>query len=375
MTHTDSGRRLAILTATSGHSGVDRVVRNLAPAIAAAGIHVDVLRIRGHGPEMDPDTPGLHVVELPAAHTYSALPALVRYLRRARPHALLSDKDRVNRVALLGVCLARVPVRTVVRTGTTVSRNLAARGGFDRWLTRLSMRYLYRLAAAIVVPSDAAADDLAETIGIPRNRVTSVPSPVITSDLRERAARPPDRNLLPPGCGPLIVGVGELSQRKDYATLVRAFARLDAARGARLLILGEGRRRTELESLARRLGVSDRIRLPGFVDNPYPAIAAASVFVHASRFEGSPVVVMEAVGLGRPIVCTDCPSGPREILADGKYGRLVPVGDDAAMAAAIAAQLDEPPSPGHVREAAERYTVEASRDAYLRVLALVPGDD
>jgi len=201
----------------------------------------------------------------------------------------------------------------------------------------------------------------------------AVPSPVVTPELAECAASELPAGLPPPGNGPLIVGVGELSGRKDYATLVRAFARLDPERGARLLILGEGRRRGELESLSAKLGVRERVRLPGFVDNPYPAIASADVFVHASRFEGSPVVVMEAVGLGRPVVCTDCPSGPREILGNGRYGRLVGVGDDEAMAAAIAAQLDAPPSSTEVRRAGARYTIAASRDAYMRVLGLEAG--
>jgi len=366
--------RIAILTATSGHSGVDRVVRNLAPAIARAGIHVDVLRVRNHGPVLEPEPPRLRVVDLPAAHAYSALPALVRYLRSTRPDALLSDKDRVNRVALVGARLARISLRTVVRTGTTMSCDLPNRGRVDRWITRASMRYLYRLASAIIVPSEAAADDLAATIGIDRARVTAVPSPVITPTLAAQAAAPLRRELMPSGHGPLIVGVGELSGRKDYATLVRAFARLEPSRDARLLILGEGRRREQLESLARELGVAERVRLPGFVSNPYPVMAAADVFAHASRFEGSPVAVMEAVGLGLPVVCTDCPSGPREILAGGRYGRLVPVGDDAAMADAIAAQLDAPPDPTVIREAAERYTVTASRDAYLRVLGIEAGN-
>lgn len=362
-------RRIAIFVATSGHSGVDRVVRNLAPAIAERGILVDVLHIDGHGPYLDPGHHDrLRVVELGASHVYTALVPLIRYLREVRPDALLTDKDRVNRVAVLAHRLARSRARLVVRTGTTVSLNLAARKPVDRLVNLWSMRYLYRLADAIVLPSRDAAEDFAETVGIPRTRVSVCPSPIATPALYASAAEPFDAELAPPGDGPLIVAIGELSLRKDYATALRAFAALDASRGARLVILGEGRQRDALERLADSLGVTGRLRLPGFVANPYPALAHADVFLHASRFEGSPVAVMEAVALGRPVVSTDCPSGPREILDNGRIGTLVPVGDAAAMANGLATMLDNPPSPDVIRAAADRFSLEASTNAYIETL-------
>lgn len=363
--------RVAIFVATSGHSGVDRVVSNLAPAIAERGIAVDVLRVRGHGPRID-DTASslLRVIELDAAHAYTALIPLARYLRRVRPDALLTDKDRVNRVAILAHRFARSRARLVVRTGTTVSHNLAGRKPVDRWINLYSMRYLYRLADAIVLPSRGAADDFATTVGVARERVSVCPSPIVTPHLTAQAAEALNPAFVPPGDGPLIVGVGELSARKDYATALRAFAGLDRARRARLTILGEGRKRTELESLARSLGVAERVCLPGFVSNPYPTLARADVFVHAARLEGSPVGVMEAVALGRPVVSTDCPSGPREILDSGRIGRLVPVGDAEAMTHALAAMLDDAPAADIIRAGAEPFTLEASTDAYLRTLGL-----
>ena len=362
--------RIAIFVATSGHSGVDRVVRNLAPGIAARGIAVDVLRVRGHGPHIDfPGDGPLRVVELDAAHAYTALGPLVRYLHRVRPDALLSDKDRVNRVAILAHRLARSRARLVVRTGTTVSVNLAGRKAVDRRLHMLSMRYLYRLADAIVMPSQDAAADFARTIGTAR-AVTVCPSPIATPTLYELAEEPLDPAIVPPGEGPLIVGLGELSARKDYATALRAFAGLDPARGARLALIGEGRERAALEALSEQLGVTGRVTLPGFVENPYPALARADAFVHAARLEGSPVAVMEAVAFGRPVVSTDCPSGPREILQDGRLGRLVPVGDTEAMCTALGALLDAPPPATMIRRGADAFSLKASTDAYLHAMGL-----
>src|SRR3972149_2369846 len=145
-------KHLAIFLATSGHSGVDRIMKNLIPAIAAKGIRVDLLHIRNHGVYLDEIPANVRVVELGTAHTYTSLIPLIRYLKQQRPDVLLSDKDRVNRVSLWAKRLARVPVRIVVRNGTTVSRDLAGRDALDRWLHYTSMRYWYPWADAIVVP-------------------------------------------------------------------------------------------------------------------------------------------------------------------------------------------------------------------------------
>lgn len=362
---------LAIFLATSGHSGVDRVFRNLVPEFARRGLRIDLLAIRGHGPDYGELPGGVRRIVLGASHVNAALPALLRYLRRERPRVLLSDKDRVNRVSLIARRLARVPTRVGVRLGTTPSVNLANRGALERWLQTASMRHLYRRADAVLVPSHGAAVDLARLACLPRSQVEVVPSPVVSVRMHALAAARPDHPWLADGGPAPIVGVGELSERKDFATLLRALARLRADRpGARLIVLGEGRRRAELEQLARDLGIAGAVSLPGFVTNPYCYVARAAAFALTSRWEGMPVVLIEALALGTPVVACDCPSGPREVLADGRYGPLVPVGDDAAVAAALADVLRAPISRADLQEAVRGYTVEASAKAYLDALGL-----
>jgi glycosyltransferase involved in cell wall biosynthesis len=359
---------LAIFAATSGHSGVDRVLRNLVPAIAALGLRVDVLGVAGHGPVFPALPDGVRHLPLGAAHVNTAIPALVRYLRAERPAAMLSDKDRVNRAALLARALARVPTRVGVRQGTTVSVNLASRRASERWLQTASMRWIYPFADAVLVPSAGAADDLAAYARLPRERIHVVPSPIVTPTLKLRAAEGVDHPWFADGAPPVILGVGELSERKDFATLVRAFARVRAERPCRLLILGEGRRRQELETLASTLGVREDVALHGFVPNPYPFMRRAAVFALASRWEGMPVVLIEALGLGRPCVACDCPSGPREVLDGGRVGPLVPVQDDARFAEALRRQLDAPTPEADARAAVAGYTDVASARAYLAAL-------
>lgn len=368
-----SAPRVAFFMTTSGHSGVDRVANNLMHAFVTRGVDVDLLHVADHGPDPDRAPASVRVIELNARHAVSALPALVAYLRRERPDGMLSDKHRVNLVAVVARMLARVPTRLVVRTGTTVSRNLADRSRMGRAMHAAIIRRLYRRADAFVVPSIAAADDVAAFARMNRDRVTAVPNPVVGPDF----AAATDVGVSHPWFAdtrrvPVILGIGELSARKDFATLIDAVAIVHRICDCRLVILGEGGQRRALEHQIVELGLTDHIDLPGFSDNPYSYLARGDLFVSSSRWEGLSMVLAEALAAGTPAVATDCPSGPREILDDGCLGELTPVGDAEALAGAIARRLDAPRDSDALRAGAERYTFDASASAYLRLL-LPPG--
>lgn len=360
--------RIAIFAATSGHSGVDRILVNLIEQWAAWGLRVDLLRVRRHGPRLEPVPEGVRCIDLGCSHVNTALPALVRYLKRERPRALLSDKDRVNRIAILARGLARRPSVLAVRLGTTVSVNLASRGLLERWLQRASIRLLYRFADRLIVPSDGVATDLVEQFGVERTRIQVAHSPIVSARLERLAQEPIAHPWLASDAPPLILGVGELGARKDFATLIRAFALVRAERPCRLLILGRGRQRERLLALASDLGVAEALDLPGFVANPYPYMRQAAVFALTSRWEGLPVVLVEALACGTPAVSTDCPSGPREILGACCPQALVPVGDHRALARALGETLARPPAPPLLRARARAFAVDASARAYLAAL-------
>lgn len=370
----DENARLAIFLATSGHSGVDRVMKNLIHAIAARGLSVDLLRVKNHGPYLDHAPKNVRLVNLGVSHSYSCLGPLIRYLRSKRPAAILSDKDRVNRVSLLAGRLANVTTRIAVRTGTTVSKDLEARGPLDRWMHYMSMHYMYRWANTIIVPSQGAACDLARFARTPIDRISVVPNPVVTPALYKRAAERLDHPWFNEKEVPVILGVGELCARKDFYTLIRAFAEVRQTRPCKLLILGKGHHRAALEGLVQKLRLAVDVAMPGFATNPYVYMARADVFVHSSVYEGAPVALVEALAVGTPVVCTDCPSGPKEILQNGRYGRLVPIGDVAAMARAISDTLDNPPEVSLVKQAAKPYTFDKSTDRYLKALGFVGFD-
>ena len=284
--------------------------------------------------------------------------ATASYLDRERPDALLAMDTRAVCAGTMAACLASRRPRIVAGLHGVLKRLQ------DVWMARAS--YVYADAAFGV--SSGVAAELRRLPGMARERVHTVYNPVVTGDM-DRMAREPVYHPWIGGAGPpVILAVGRLSVEKDFSTLLAAFARLLAWRPARLIVLGEGKRRPHLLSLARRLGVAEHVDFPGFVDNPYAFMAQASLFVLSSRREGLSTVLIEAMACGCPVVSTDCSYGPREILEDGKRGPLVPVGDAEALAAAMARTLDAPPRPEALRERASFFDAARAIDRYEELL-------
>jgi glycosyltransferase involved in cell wall biosynthesis len=233
------------------------------------------------------------------------------------------------------------------------------------------MRRLYPKADRIVAVSQGVANDLISLLNLPHEKVTVIYNPIVTPELFEQAKQPVSCSWFEQNRLPVILAVGRLTKAKDYPTLFRAFSLVRQIRPAKLLILGEGEERANLERLAIELGIQNDVSMPGFVDNPFAFMAKASVFVLSSAWEGLPTVLIEALACGCPVVATDCRSGPREILDNGRYGHLVPVGDHEALAKAILETLDNPDFPADRQTRLQRtmeFSVDAAVDKYLKVL-------
>jgi glycosyltransferase involved in cell wall biosynthesis len=401
-----TGRRIALLLPNLAGGGAEACMLRTAHALLRRGFRVDLVLCDRTGPLLEKVPSGVQVVALPAAPMPVAramalaadpaglramlapvllawrpakelphLPALVRYLRAERPDALLAAMAGPNLLAVWARRLAGVAPRVVIGEHNTLSAML---GGSRRWRDRHLpglLGHAYRLADGIIAVSDGVADDLARESGLPRARITTVYNPVLTPDLAAMASEPVAHRWFLPSAPPVVLGIGSLSPRKDFPTLVRAFARLRQERDCRLVILGQAAspRKTEeqralLIALAARLGVAADVDLPGFVANPFAYLARASVFVLSSAFEGLPGVLIEALACGCPVVSTDCPSGPAEVLEGGRFGALVPVGDDQAMAAAMAATLERPIAATTLQARAAIFSVDQAVDRYLDLL-------
>lgn len=359
-------QRIAIFLPSLEGGGAERVMVNLANAFAGQGIAVDVVLAKAVGPYLGELLPAVNVVDLGAPRMIRCLPALVRYLRQARPPVLLSGLNHANAVAILAQRLARVNTRVVIseHNSAVTIRAQGARG----MLMLIAMRCLYPLADAVVCVSQGVSDELAGWVRIPESRMHVIHNPVVSGLLQDLMQAPVLVHWLPDDGLPLILGVGRLTAVKDLPTLLRAFALLQQKRKARLVILGEGEERDALQALADNLGIAADVVMPGFVENPFAVMRRANVFVMSSRREGLPGALVEAMACGTPVVSTDCPSGPAEILENGRWGRLVPVGDHVALATAIEATLTEPLHPD-VALRARDFSVEQAVQRYLAVIS------
>ena len=335
--------RLAIYLPTLVGGGAERALLNLAVGFARQGYPVDFVLAQCEGSFMEQFPGSVRLVELNSRHVRAgrsvvSLPALVRYIRKERPAALFTGLH-ANVIAIWARQLAGVPLRLVISEQNTFSmHNQMLPIGYRRLMLEL-VRQNYPLADVIGAVSEGVADDLSRSARIPRDRIQVIHNPIITPELAVKVREDLDHPWFKPGEPPVILSVGRLDPQKDFPLLIKAFARVRQSLPARLLILGEGPERAALISLVKQLGLEEDVSLPGFVSNPYPFMAHASVFVLSSRWEGLPTVLVEALYCGAPIIATDCQSGPREILRDGQYGQLVPVGDVECMADAILAAL------------------------------------
>lgn len=361
---------LAVFVASLFHGGVGKMRVHLINEIARRGHRVELLIADRDSPYMDLVSPAIRIVPVGTSNAVTGIPAVALYLLRARPRVMLSQRVRVNVLTLRAHALARAQTRMFVTVNTNMTRELEAlRPGKRERHLALMQRYFPRNDGVIAV-SRGVADDLAQLLGWPSGRIAVAPNPVVTPTLAQQATVPIDHPWFAPGAPPLVLGMGRLEPQKDFPTLLRAFARLRATRDCRLMILGEGKLRTELEHLAGELGIRGEVAFPGFMSNPYAYLARAALFVLSSRWEGSPNSLTEALALGTPLVSTDCPDGPREILENGRHGALVPVGDVEALAAAMAQTLQHPPERARLVQAAQRYTLERSASAYIAALGL-----
>jgi len=355
--------RVALFLPNLAGGGAERVFALLAEGLAARGVETEMVLARAEGPHVAAVRAVVPVVDLHADSTRASLLPLARYLRRRRPDVLVAALAHASIVAVGARWLARVDTAVVVTHHLGLSTEKAT---FDARIWSALRAWFYPRADAIVAVSRDMAVDLARSIGVPSDRVEVILNPVISPDMAERAAASLEHPWFAPGEPPVVLGIGRLQPQKDFATLIRAIALVRKERPVRLLVLGEGPDRPELEALVSELGLAEDVQLPGFVENPYAYLARAAVFALSSVYEGLPTVLIEALALGTPVVSTDCPNGPREILDDGRLGRLVPIGQPAVLAAAIATSLAEPQAPV-ADERLAPYRQAAAVENYLRL--------
>lgn len=360
--------KVVLLTARYAYSGVPLAQFRLARALAARGHDVTFL-IGAVNPGFEPPLPeGFRVHVLDKARVLTMLGPVVRYFHREAPEVVFSAGDHLNAVVLLAAmvarCGAKISCSSRVSPHDTYARVPWRKGWWLRQLNRVVMR---RADAWTCVSEDLA---------LQYRRLLGDPAPVCVYNIvadaaaRGRMEEPVDEPWFRQRDAPLIIAAGALEPWKGFRDLIVAMKRLTDERPSRLVVLGDGSQRGELEALVADLGMRDRVKLPGYVANPLKYFRRADVFVLSSYVEGLPNVLVEAMMCGCTPVATNCPTGPREVLQDGKYGYLVQVGDPVSLAAGLARALDQPVPEAVLREAVEPFTEEAVLARHFELLGI-----
>ncbi len=365
--------RLAVVMAELGKGGMGKMRVHLMNALAERGLAVDLLLAKDQTKYKVSLHESIRRLRMPTTHAWFGIPWLRRYLVRERPDAMLTQRVRVNMLAQRALRLARVPTRIYTTGNTHLSSASDASPPAERARRLARIRRFVPRNDGLIAVSQGVADDIALIAGVPAERITVAPNPVVTPDLATNASAPVDHPWFATGEPPVILGTGRLSGQKDFPTLIRALAEFRREHRARLVILGKGPQRKEILACAHKAGIDEDFHLPGFVANPYAYMARARMFVLSSAWEGSPNALTEALALGVPVVSTDCPGGPREFLDGGRAAPLVPVGDAEALAEGMRRVWDTPPdTEALAARVRQRYSQVGAAQAYMAVMRLEP---
>ncbi len=308
------------------------------------------------------------------SNTFAFFPALSSYLGDAKPDALYTATPSMNVEAALAVKSSGSTTRLIMSEHNDLSSNHPlTENSLGRWLQSLC-KHTYQDAAAVVAVSKGVEADIARRTGIDRAKIKTIHNPAVPCNIETLAAQPVDHPWFDNAKIPVILAVGRPGRAKDFGTLIKSFALVRKQREARLLILGgmKSGRKTDkrvqhLFDLAEELGVAENVSMPGYVNNPCRYMSRAAVLAVSSINEGFCMVLAEAMACGCPVVSTDCPSGPAEILEGGKYGPLVPMRDPDALANAIITVLDAPVETALLKSRAQMFSVCHAVDQYEKL--------
>ncbi len=365
--------------------GVERVMLNLASGFEKKGVNVEIILTNAEGKFLEQVPKEVKIIsfdqsvsesnfygklKLPTGfQSLRSLPKLVNYLQQKKPKVLLSATHFPNEIAILSKKTSGVSTRIFVSEHTNIAVEAKLVEQASSRLAPFTARVLYPMADGIIAVSQGAANSLSSVTGIAPEKIKAIYNPVITPELKVKMMEPVEYPWLETEEVPVVLGAGRFVAQKDFSTLIHAFAKVRQVRPARLIMLGSGREEEKLRALTQELDVEADAAWMGFVSNPFAYMKQAAVFVLSSTWEGFGNVLVEAMAVGTPVVSTDCPSGPKEILAGGKYGELVPVGNGVAMAEAILKVLS-----GEIKSVdsdwLEQFTRETVAQQYLDFMGI-----
>ena len=364
-----NNKDLTIFMPSLGVGGAETVVVRLIKGFVKKGISINLILATNYG-ELKKEIPReVNIIELKAKRATYSLFQLIQYLRKNKPKKILCHLQRANRLVLMAKLLSGVNTEVYIVDHTTISTARKNYRLLERLVIYFSYKLLYPKATQIIHVSQGAARDLEIALRLNKGSVKVIYNPVVDEEEIKKRSEIPHPWLKNNGI-PVILAVGRLSEPKGFDILIEAFKFINDSIDVRLIILGEGPLRRSLEEQIKRLKIVDRVYMPGVVNNVYDYMKDANVFVLSSRWEALPTALIEAMACGCPVVSTNCDNGPREILENGKYGRLVPVGDPLKLAYGIIDTLNQKYKNDEIVERALYFSVENSVNKYLEVMKI-----
>ena len=358
-------RPIAVYCGSLDGGSTAKIAVRLANGFAARGISTHLLVSSSSHPMPERIEPVVRIVDIGRMGIWTRIPRMALYLKRNQPAAVLTHRIRENVLTLRAARLSGLmtPVFVTVHGRMSVKlRNMV--GGKAKKRRREVLRFYPKNSGIIAISSDTESD-VKELLGSDIS-VASIPNPIITPEMFESAREPVVHPWFLPDTVPTVIFAGRMEKEKDLFTLLRAFALLRRRAECRLLILGDGSLRPELEAECQFLNLVNDVDMPGWVANPYAFLSRADLVVLSSTWDALPTILIEALALGTPVVSTDCGAGPREILQNGCLGPLVPPGNPSALSEAMYKTLNNSLPSDVLRESGHRYDAQQNADRYLK---------
>jgi glycosyltransferase involved in cell wall biosynthesis len=359
--------RIAIVLPNLQIGGAERISITLAEELIAKGFAVDLVLLQASGALLPTVPPAARVIDLRAPRLRNAVTALLRYFREARPVACYANIWPLTLIAAIAARVSGTPVVTMHHN--SLSSQYVDTHRHSHLVMQVALRLELALTSNVVGCSEGVVADLAMLARVGSRRFRAIPNPVkIRKDVDARSIMAANDVWKVPG-GRRVLAVGNLKPQKNYPLLFEAYAAMEKSDADRLIIIGEGELRDPLEAQVRELGIDRWVTMPGQSECLEAYYKTADLFVMSSRYEGLPTVLIEALGFGLPVVSTDCPSGPREILDGGRFGTLVPMEDPAALTKAMEDGLAGPADEAALTSRANDFAPDAISRRLLGLLA------
>jgi len=359
--------KVAFLIPSFEGGGTERVIITLANGFAKRGIDVFIISLNSKGAYQNEVNENVKIEILNTKRTIFSFIKIKNFLDKENPNILFSSIAHLN---IFIIIVKRIMVKSdrkfVIRESNTLSEIMKSNNNLKNIILCKLIRIFYPKADLIVSPSQGVADDLMKNYGIDKNKIKVIYNPIDHKFLLNMAKEPVD-NYFINNKSPekVIIGIGSLTKQKNFSSLIMAFYNIKRHHNYKLIILGEGKERSKLESLIERLNIRDCILMPGFVKNPFKYLINANVFVLSSIYEGLPNVLIQALLLGVPCVSTKCKSGPEEILNFGEYGQLVRINDHVEMSDAILNVLEGRLKQKNINGLEKKYNINKIINNYL----------